>query len=192
MPSAEIVPDAGLLKREISSGCRSFYLTSPGLLESEDDGAKQSRRQRRVVLCPVFPGRERMPPRRRAPALFHPFRNSLYAVFDHRLFPPVRRPVAVVGTEPVISDEPVRPEVRDLHLDVDRVLHPGADARHDDEIAREAKRLLKQTSLSDSRIAMRCGFKNVGNLRNLFRKTCGMSMRVYRHRGARCAPKPGG
>lgn len=56
----------------------------------------------------------------------------------------------------------------------------------------EAKRLLKQTSLSDSRIAMRCGFKNVGTLRNLFRKTCGMSMRVYRHRGARCAPKPGG
>ena len=56
----------------------------------------------------------------------------------------------------------------------------------------EVKRLLKQTSLSDSRIAMRCGFKNVGTLRNLFSKTCGMSMRVYRHRGARCAPKPGG
>lgn len=42
------------------------------------------------------------------------------------------------------------------------------------------KRLLKQTPLSDARIAARCGFKNVGTLRNLFRSTLGMSMRAWR------------
>jgi len=44
----------------------------------------------------------------------------------------------------------------------------------------KVKSLLKQTTLSDSRIAMRCGFKSVGTLRNLFRNTFGMSMRTYR------------
>ena len=42
------------------------------------------------------------------------------------------------------------------------------------------KRFLKKTSLSDSRIAVCSGFKNVGTLRNLFRRTYGMSMRTYR------------
>ena len=42
------------------------------------------------------------------------------------------------------------------------------------------KRLLNRTALSDQRIAMRCGFKNVGSLRNLFRRTYGMSMSAYR------------
>lgn len=44
------------------------------------------------------------------------------------------------------------------------------------------KRLLRQTTLSDSRIASRCGFKCVGTLRNLFRRTFGMSMASFRHK----------
>jgi LacI family transcriptional regulator len=48
-----------------------------------------------------------------------------------------------------------------------------------------AKRFLKQTSLSDARIAERCGFNNVGTLRNLFRRTYGMSMRAWRTHNAR-------
>ena len=47
------------------------------------------------------------------------------------------------------------------------------------------KKLLKQTSLSDSRIATRCGFKNVGTMRNLFRRVYGMSPSHYRD-----APNP--
>ena len=47
----------------------------------------------------------------------------------------------------------------------------------------EVKRLLKQTSLSDTRIAARCGFKNVGTLRNLFRNTYGISLRTYHSHG---------
>ena len=42
------------------------------------------------------------------------------------------------------------------------------------------KQLLKQTTLSDSRIAVRCGFRSVGSLRNLFRRVHGMSMSAYR------------
>ncbi len=42
------------------------------------------------------------------------------------------------------------------------------------------KRLLEQTTLSDSRIAAHSGFKSVGTLRNLFRRTFGMSMRNWR------------
>ncbi len=42
------------------------------------------------------------------------------------------------------------------------------------------KRLLRQTPLSDARIAARCGFKSVGTLRNLFRSAFGMSMRSWR------------
>ena len=43
------------------------------------------------------------------------------------------------------------------------------------------KQLLKQTSLSDTRIALRCGFKSVGALRNLFRRECGITMKAYRN-----------
>ena len=42
------------------------------------------------------------------------------------------------------------------------------------------KQLLKQTSLSDSRIAARCGFRSVGTLRNLFRRIHDISMSTYR------------
>ena len=42
------------------------------------------------------------------------------------------------------------------------------------------KQLLGQSSLSDSRIAVRCGFASVGALRNQFRRVCGMSMSAYR------------
>lgn len=44
----------------------------------------------------------------------------------------------------------------------------------------EVKRLLKTTDLSIGRIAADCGFKNENHLRNLFRKTCGLSMRDWR------------
>lgn len=43
------------------------------------------------------------------------------------------------------------------------------------------KQLLKQTSFSDTRIALRCGFKSVGALRNLFRHECGITMKAYRN-----------
>ena len=43
------------------------------------------------------------------------------------------------------------------------------------------KQLLKQTSFSDTRIALRCGFKSVGALRNLFRRECGITMKAYRN-----------
>ena len=49
------------------------------------------------------------------------------------------------------------------------------------------KRLLKQTPLSDARIAARTGFKNVGTLRNLFRSAFGMSMRAWRADATRAA-----
>jgi LacI family transcriptional regulator len=42
------------------------------------------------------------------------------------------------------------------------------------------KQQLKQTSLSESRIAASCGFTSVGALRNQFRRVCGMSMSAYR------------
>ena len=42
------------------------------------------------------------------------------------------------------------------------------------------KQLLKHTSLSDTRIALRCGFKSVGALRNLFRRGCDITMTAYR------------
>lgn len=42
------------------------------------------------------------------------------------------------------------------------------------------KQMLKQTTLSDARIAVRCGFTNVGTLRNLFRRLYGLSMTAYR------------
>ena len=49
------------------------------------------------------------------------------------------------------------------------------------------KQMLKQTSLSDSRIAARCGFKSIGTMRNLFRHVHGMSPRQYRETSAlRC------
>ncbi|MBR2839283.1 MAG: substrate-binding domain-containing protein [Kiritimatiellae bacterium] len=44
----------------------------------------------------------------------------------------------------------------------------------------EVRRLLRETSLSDSRIAVRCGFKNVNALRNLFRARFGVSLRQSR------------
>ena len=46
------------------------------------------------------------------------------------------------------------------------------------------KRLLRQTSLTDSRVAARCGFKSAGSLRNLFRRVYGSSMSAYRHQKA--------
>ena len=49
------------------------------------------------------------------------------------------------------------------------------------------KRLLRQTPLSDARIAARTGFKNVGTLRNLFRSAFGMSMRAWRAGATRAA-----
>lgn len=44
----------------------------------------------------------------------------------------------------------------------------------------EVRRLLKTTDLPISRIASDCGFRNENHLRNLFRKTYGLSMRAYR------------
>lgn len=44
---------------------------------------------------------------------------------------------------------------------------------------KEVERLLKTTSLSDTRIAAACGFANVNALRNLFRATRGRTMREF-------------
>ncbi len=46
---------------------------------------------------------------------------------------------------------------------------------------KEVKRLLRETDLRISEIAIRCGYRDANYLKNLFKSRCGVSMRTYRN-----------
>ena len=49
------------------------------------------------------------------------------------------------------------------------------------------KRLLRETDLHISEIALRCGYRDANYLKNLFKKRVGMSMREFRRRSKEIA-----
>ena len=82
--------------------------------EAYRHGAEKSRGQKIVLLRPVLEHRERVASRRRRLAVLDPLRHFLDLDLLHA-FPRISDPLAVVLEQPVIADEPVRPEV--CHLD---------------------------------------------------------------------------